>query len=157
MQLTTLFKDDSAVSPVIGVILMVAITVILAAVIGTFVLGLGDQVGATSPQASFSYDFDNDVSDSDTDAQLVITHESGTSISAGRLTVTVDGTGVAADTTDDYSFSDDFPATVGAGSSATVVKNDTADAVWEGESIRVVWTSESGSNSATLHSQTAPQ
>jgi len=36
--------DDDAVSPVIGVILMVAITVILAAVIGTFVLGLGDQV-----------------------------------------------------------------------------------------------------------------
>ena len=36
--------DDSAVSPVIGVILMVAITVILAAVIGTFVLGLGEQV-----------------------------------------------------------------------------------------------------------------
>ena len=36
--------DEDAVSPVIGVILMVAITVILAAVIGTFVLGLGDQV-----------------------------------------------------------------------------------------------------------------
>jgi flagellin-like protein len=34
--------DDSAVSPVIGVILMVAITVILAAVIGTFVLGVGN-------------------------------------------------------------------------------------------------------------------
>jgi len=33
-------NDDRAVSPVIGVILMVAITVILAAVIGTFVLGL---------------------------------------------------------------------------------------------------------------------
>ena len=37
-------RDDDAVSPVIGVILMVAITVILAAVIGTFVLGLGDNV-----------------------------------------------------------------------------------------------------------------
>jgi len=37
-------SDDRAVSPVIGVILMVAITVILAAVIGTFVLGLGDSV-----------------------------------------------------------------------------------------------------------------
>ncbi|WP_338071862.1 type IV pilin N-terminal domain-containing protein [Halorutilus salinus] len=36
-------NDDSAVSPVIGVILMVAITVILAAVIGTFVLGLGEK------------------------------------------------------------------------------------------------------------------
>ena len=38
-----LTDDDSAVSPVIGVILMVAITVILAAVIASFVLGLGDQ------------------------------------------------------------------------------------------------------------------
>ena len=36
--------EDRAVSPVIGVILMVAITVILAAVIGTFVLGLGESV-----------------------------------------------------------------------------------------------------------------
>ncbi|TSD08581.1 type IV pilin, partial [Haloglomus irregulare] len=44
MQLTNILGDDEAVSPVIGVILMVAITVILAAVIGTFVLGLGDQV-----------------------------------------------------------------------------------------------------------------
>jgi flagellin-like protein len=44
MRYTETTQDDSAVSPVIGVILMVAITVILAAVIGTFVLGLGDQV-----------------------------------------------------------------------------------------------------------------
>lgn len=42
--------DDRAVSPVIGVILMVAITVILAAVIGTFVLGLGENV-ETNPSA----------------------------------------------------------------------------------------------------------
>jgi len=35
---------------------MVAITVILAAVIGTFVLGLGDQLGDTAPQASFDID-----------------------------------------------------------------------------------------------------
>ncbi|WP_232701537.1 type IV pilin [Halobacterium wangiae] len=37
-------EDDRGVSPVIGVILMVAITVILAAVIATFVLGFPDQV-----------------------------------------------------------------------------------------------------------------
>jgi flagellin-like protein len=37
-------RQDAAVSPVIGVILMVAITVILAAVIGSFVLGLGENV-----------------------------------------------------------------------------------------------------------------
>ena len=34
-------KNEEAVSPVIGVILMVAITVILAAVIGVFVFGFG--------------------------------------------------------------------------------------------------------------------
>lgn len=45
-------NDNQAVSPVIGVILMVAITVILAAVIGTFVLGLGDSVSSQAPQAS---------------------------------------------------------------------------------------------------------
>ncbi len=37
-------RDDRGVSPVIGVILMVAITVILAAVIASFVLGFGDSV-----------------------------------------------------------------------------------------------------------------
>jgi len=50
MEFKQLFDDDRAVSPVIGVILMVAITVILAAVIGTFVLGLGDQVQSTTPR-----------------------------------------------------------------------------------------------------------
>lgn len=50
MKLTDPFKNSEsdgtrAVSPVIGVILMVAITVILAAVIGSFVLELGGNVG----------------------------------------------------------------------------------------------------------------
>jgi len=53
---TLLQNDDRAVSPVIGVILMVAITVILAAVIGTFVLGLGDSLGDSAPQASYTID-----------------------------------------------------------------------------------------------------
>jgi flagellin-like protein len=43
---------NRAVSPVIGVILMVAITVILAAVIGAFVLEIGDQQ-ETAPKTSF--------------------------------------------------------------------------------------------------------
>lgn len=44
-----------AVSPVIGVILMVAITVILAAVIGAFVLEIGDRQ-ETAPSTSFDTD-----------------------------------------------------------------------------------------------------
>jgi len=38
------FMDEEAVSPVIGVILMVAITVILAAVIAAFVFGMGSSL-----------------------------------------------------------------------------------------------------------------
>ncbi|MCQ8894800.1 MAG: type IV pilin N-terminal domain-containing protein [Methanolinea sp.] len=40
-------KNDEAVSPVIGVILMVAITVILAAVIAAFVFGLAGTTSTT--------------------------------------------------------------------------------------------------------------
>jgi len=54
MDLKAFIQDDDAVSPVIGVILMVAITVILAAVIATFVLGLGDSLSNQAPQASFN-------------------------------------------------------------------------------------------------------
>jgi len=58
MELKTLFTgDERAVSPVIGVILMVAITVILAAVIGTFVLGLGESV-SEEPRAGVSFSQD---------------------------------------------------------------------------------------------------
>ena len=50
---------DRGVSPVIGVILMVAITVILAAVIASFVLGYGDQTNETAPNVNFNGEFDD--------------------------------------------------------------------------------------------------
>jgi len=40
-------RNDSAVSPVIGVLLMVAITVILAAVIAAFVFGMAGSISKT--------------------------------------------------------------------------------------------------------------
>ena len=89
MDIKALFTNDDAVSPVIGVILMVAITVILAAVIGTFVLGLGDQVQSTAPQASFTFDYTN--SAAGTSDELKITHDGGDSIAAARLSFTSEG------------------------------------------------------------------
>ena len=67
MHLGALFSDERAVSPVIGVILMVAITVILAAVIGAFVLGIGSNTQET-PQATFEFETYDDDSDGDPDA-----------------------------------------------------------------------------------------
>jgi len=79
--LKKLFTEDRGVSPVIGVILMVAITVILAAVIGAFVLGLGDQAADRTPQASFNCD----------DGDLI--HGGGDSLENSTLSITGDGDG----------------------------------------------------------------
>ena len=49
-------EEERAVSPVIGVILMVAITVILAAVIAAFVLDMGDSMGNEPVNAVASID-----------------------------------------------------------------------------------------------------
>ena len=59
---------DNAVSPVVGVILMVAVTVILAAVIGTFVLDLGNNV-QENPQAGVT--FDEDTANNEITVQLI--------------------------------------------------------------------------------------
>ncbi|WP_435094470.1 type IV pilin [Halorubrum sp. N11] len=84
--------DDRAVSPVIGVILMVAITVILAAVIGTFVLGLGDQLNDTAPQASFTVDDVSMNSTATDDVNVSITKTGGQDLDPSQITVSIDGT-----------------------------------------------------------------
>jgi len=144
MNIKELFTDDSAVSPVIGAIRMVAITVILAAVIGSFVLNLGGSLQQSAPQASFGFDYEADGAANDT---VEITHETGDSIDAARLDVAV-------------SSSNNISPVAGSEWSGTVSAGDTAnwtyDSTWSGETVRVTWESENGENSATLSQSTAP-
>ena len=72
---------------------MVAITVILAAVIGTFVLGLGDQLGDTAPQASFTVD------SADSAGSVNITKTGGQPIESDDLTLSVNGSRMGNDFT----------------------------------------------------------
>jgi len=74
-----------AVSPVIGVILMVAITVILAAVIGTFVLGIGDRVQKESPQASLSVEVNA------ANNEVTVIHDGGDTLHSDRTKVMISG------------------------------------------------------------------
>ena len=53
-------KNEEAVSPVIGVILMVAITVILAAVIAAFVFGMAGNIQKTKVVAATVQQPDSD-------------------------------------------------------------------------------------------------
>ena len=64
-----MYKRDEAVSPVIGVILMVAITVILAAVIAAFVFGMTGSVSKTKTVAV--------VSEMKTPTQIIVTNMGG--------------------------------------------------------------------------------
>jgi len=180
MEFKQLLDEDRAVSPVIGVILMVAITVILAAVIGTFVLGLGDQVQSTTPQASFGFSQENVTYGAGVEAEtLTITHETGDTISESNLRVTVAG-----DTAFDVDESTNTTSTlwdgsgdVSAGSSVRVVGysdaatidgvniDNTGDPNWEeggtlsgtswntiapGDTVRVVYDDPDSDSSSTL-------
>jgi flagellin-like protein len=182
MDLKSLVTDDEAVSPVIGVILMVAITVILAAVIGTFVLGLGDQVQSTSPQASFNFDYTQDAVGTDAaemNDTLVITHDGGDSIAADRLNVTVSNAVDKGDTVADFS-DDAFSSEASAGSAynltyssfdagSSAASGDKKDFSFDsdgdaeplgldmsGSTVRVVWSDENGGSSATLGKWSGP-
>jgi len=157
MDLKQFIHDDDAVSPVIGVILMVAITVILAAVIASFVLGLGDQAQQTTPQASFAWDYDSSEGDAGSDdGLLTITHDGGDTIQASELYIRGSGYddgssfSVTPDRTDDGDWTAAGNTEIRAGNRLTVAASSSYD-------LRVVYESTEGDNSATLAKNSGPQ
>jgi flagellin-like protein len=145
VQIKRLLRERRAVSPVIGVILMVAITVILAAVIGTFVLGLGDQVSESAPQAQFSFDY------KETTSVVTITHDGGDSISSDDINVTGAGNDIrwdhAVNTTTAYEVAAGDSASVGDGTTVTGLSES---AVSPGDTIRIIWSSPNSDKTATI-------
>ncbi|WP_255151271.1 type IV pilin [Halorarius halobius] len=144
MQLKNLITDEDAVSPVIGVILMVAITVILAAVIGTFVLGLGDQVQSSAPNANFEFTYEQDTSP----PGITITHTGGQDVDADN--VIIQGASDDSDNADTNSYTGWSDSTISTGSA------------WDGsvdssvDTVRVVWESPSGGTSNTIGESEVP-
>ena len=78
--------EDRGVSPVIGVILMVAITVILAAVIATFVMNMGP-TETTMPNAQWSFTEDS--------GSVDIEHNGGQPVEEANIQVKADGSNVS--------------------------------------------------------------
>ena len=124
MDLKKLFTEERAVSPVIGVILMVAITVILAAVIGAFVLGLGGETQET-PQASLSFTIGDD------DETVDIEHRGGDTIQTNEVNMTIGGNDVTGNLTDTDSISTgdtvivENDSTVNSGDRVVIIHNPT--------------------------------
>ena len=134
MQFKQLLKDDDAVSPVIGVILMVAITVILAAVIASFVLGLGP--GEAAPTASF------DIESSGSD--VVVTHANGDKLDPSTIYIRA---GNAAKTWENFGGT---VSQISAGNSVTVPQSDISQT--GSVDVRIVW--ETSDSSQTIDEAT---
>ena len=136
---TAVAGDDRGVSPVIGVILMVAITVILAAVIATFVLGLGEQVSQTAPQANVDW---NQSGSSGSNYVVGATHDGGETLTGGNVNLSANGVGtingkVAPD------------SDVSAGTLIGV-----ATGLSDENEVQLIWESDDGGTTATLSSYT---
>jgi flagellin-like protein len=156
-KLKEMLQDDKGVSPVIGVILMVAVTVVLAAVIGSFVFGLGD--GLNQPAPSTQIEFDYDAANGD----LAVIHDGGDTLTAantGDLSVNADSGTVEFNNDDvDASYAGSpttGPATldgsVGAGDTIVVVTGISNS----GDEVSLGWESPDGSNSQVLSTFEAP-
>lgn len=82
-------SGDRGVSPVIGVILMVAIVVVLAAVVATFALGFGDDTQANPP--SFGGTVRYNQSTDGIGQSITIDRKAGDDIPVSKLSVDVIG------------------------------------------------------------------
>ncbi|WP_276257665.1 type IV pilin [Haloglomus litoreum] len=130
--------------------ILALLLVVLAAVVGTFVLGLGSSVGSSggssgsareAPQVSFSFDYS-------ADNQLVtIIHNGGDSVDASELQVVYESDGSTAV----ERWRDDDDGTVTAGDSFT-----TRRPIDSGATLRVVWQNSDGSGGAVLGAFEAP-
>lgn len=127
MKPTQLHADDDAVSPVIGVILMVAITVIMSAIIGAFALGIG--TSEDTPQASWET-AGEDTNGNGTVDEVGFEHFGGNDVEGDNLEVVT--------RTDSQTLSTDF---VGAGDVVTVHLDESASTGSPGDEIELVWRS----------------
>jgi flagellin-like protein len=154
MKLEGLFElrdDEKAVSPVIGVILMVAITVILAAVIGTFVLGLGQEMNKNAPTTQLS--FDQAAGNNPTDVTL--SHDGGDKLKKGEVSIVFepqDTEGLNGAPLDDWESKSGSTEEITAGESVTLKTDgtDTPPDFQSGDVIKVVWTASDGGTSQVL-------
>lgn len=76
---TALVTDSRGQSEVTGTILLVAIAIVMGAVVGGYVFNVTQTESKTTPQVTFSYDYD------ESNKKLTITHESGDKLDSDNV------------------------------------------------------------------------
>lgn len=154
MESRGLFTDETAVSPVVGVALLIAVVVLLVAIVGAFLTGFGDRTDPP-PQVSFEYEYDYG-------ENLTIRVSGGDSFDSGRVSVdsfnssqvAFQGTGLGQDTDVTWTEADETfssPMTVRSGDEVTL--DDIQDPQFE---LDIVWRSPNGDRSAIIGTAVGP-
>jgi flagellin-like protein len=159
MQPKSLFDDEAAVSPVVGTVLMIAITVVLAATVGTAMLGIGGQVKETGPSANlaFIYTASGGSFDAATDGDTIeILHDGGSSFEQDEVTVQVGDQEFEDLDTTGNGVSKAWPETVRTGRTLELDDGDATDGFESGSTVRVVWHGPSGGTSQTIAGAEVP-
>lgn len=131
--------DDRAISPVIGVILMVSLAVLIASVIGGFTLDMGDNLQEKSPDADFTFDYNANA------GTITVTHDGGAPFNAENtqsLVVKQTGSASASEVWVDGT-TGAFPVTAGDQLTPSFT-------LTSGDEIRVIWISADGSSTDTI-------
>lgn len=146
-----LVTDDEAVSSVVGVVLMVAVTIILAASVGVFVLGIGTGLTDPSPQATLT--MSSSVGGAAGTDYVNVSSEGGQSFAAEDTYLTIEGTkawegGSGAVGTNYRVGASEWTGDVEAGSRLDVVEASGQDSIGDGNEVQVIWAS--GGSSSIL-------
>jgi flagellin-like protein len=91
-------KDDKAVSPIIATILLIAITVVLAATLVTILGGFTKGASGSAATASATTQFSNTTATGGNNVYINVSAFSVTGISSGKISFTVTITGAGAGT-----------------------------------------------------------
>lgn len=146
-------------TPVVGIVLLVAITLLLASSVAAFAFGLGDDSSPDSvPTVALQMEYDERVGGDDT---LRIVHQSGQTVATEKVAIVVEGAACAGGGDPDgrYDAATWHGGELSAGQ-AIVIDGTTAvcpggDLDLSSATVRVVWVPDSGT-STQIRSWTGP-
>lgn len=145
--------DDRAVGPVVAVVLLVALTIALALIAAPMVFSFAGSTGDSTPNANFAFGYSEDVEPTFLDSfgvpgggpggtgLLTIIYERGDTIPPGELVVETEKSGGSLELASE--FGDD-----------SALQSGDRFSIWvgRGETVRIIWQSPDGEQSATLGS-----
>ena len=145
-------EGNRAVSKVVGVLLLTGIAIALAATVAGMVTGFAGLLSDPAPQASFSFEYDDDVEDAqnvyhpdvheETDEVVAVTHAGGEQFDPANVEIVIRWTHEDSEDTGEWR---DTWANAATGQTSTVritgamYAHVWGDATFDGGSVQVIW------------------